>query len=267
MSLLALKDISLTYDGAKGSTFALSDVCLDVSGGESIAIIGPSGCGKSSLLRIACGLLQPTSGSVEFLGKEVTEPNPECGLILQDFGLLPWKSVLANAAIGLKVRGVPRSERRDRAMAALEMVDLASFANSYPDELSGGMKQRLAIARTLAIDVKLLLMDEPLSALDALLRERMQEMIIDLWKRTGYAQVIVTHSIDEAVLLGQRIVVMSKRPGHILHVIQNPEAASEGYRTTPAFHGLVDSIRVLLLDDVNEDVSMGTDVEEGDAHE
>ncbi len=250
MEYLQFKDVALTYERESAAVAALGSLDLSVGPGESLAIIGPSGCGKSSLLRMACGLLRPTSGEVLLEGAPLLAPRRDTALILQDFGLLPWATVGANAELGLKVRGVARAERRERAQEALALVGLADFAKAYPSELSGGMQQRLALARALALDVRLLLMDEPLSALDALLRERIQDLLRDLWRREGYAQVLVTHSIEEAVFLGQRIAIMSARPGRVVRTIRNPEAGQDGYRLAEAFHRRCDEVRELLAQEV-----------------
>lgn len=242
MKTLRFENVSLSYDGL----LALDGLDLEVEGGQSVAIIGPSGCGKSSSLSLAAGLARPTSGSVEIDGVPVDGPREATGLILQGFGLLPWKTVRKNAELGLKVRGVGAAQRSQRAQHALELVGLAPFADSYPSELSGGMRQRLALARSIALDVDLLLMDEPLSALDALLREQMQETLLSLWREQGYAQVLVTHSIDEAVYLGQVIYVMTPRPGRVVARVENPLAGREGYRTMSAFHEKANELRTLL---------------------
>lgn len=250
MQHLSFQNVSLVYERASSRVAALRDLNLTVTTGESVVLIGPSGCGKSSLLRMACGLLQPTSGSVELDNAPLLAPRRDTALILQDFGLLPWASVLANAELGLKVRGVDRAERRERALEALALVGLQGFAHAYPNELSGGMQQRLALARALALDVRLLLMDEPLSALDALLREHIQDLLLELWQREGYAQLLVTHSIEEAVFLGQRIVIMSARPGHVVATIENSEAGDPGYRLAHTFHARCDEVREVLRTEV-----------------
>ncbi len=229
-----------------GALLALSGLSFAVEAGQSVAVIGPSGCGKSSTLQLAAGLAAASSGHVEVDGAPVTAPRKKTALILQDFGLLPWKTARKNVELGLKLRGVAAGERRERADAALADVGLSDFADSYPDALSGGMRQRLALARSLALDADLLLMDEPLSALDALLREQMQELLLGLWRHRGYAQVLVTHSIDEAVFLGQRVFVMSGRPGHIVAALDNPEAGGEGWRESRAFFERARELRALL---------------------
>lgn len=246
MGAISFSNVKLSYGRGDSSVCALDGLTLDVEAGTSVAVIGPSGCGKSSMLSIASGLVRPDSGSVSVCGNPVSGPQKECALILQDFGLLPWKNVLENAALGLKLRHVGRQERNAAAQEALRKVELTGFESSYPSQLSGGMKQRLAMARALAMDASVLLMDEPLSALDALLRERLQDAILNLWKDGGYTQIIVTHSIDEAVFLGQRIVVMSPRPGRIVGCVDNPEVGECAYRSSSLFHVRTNEVREIL---------------------
>ena len=230
----------------QGSLRAVENLNLDIASGESIAIIGPSGCGKSTSLRLAAGLAKPTSGSVAIDGKTIEGPRQATALILQDFGLLPWKDVYHNAELGLKIHKVAAAERRTRTEKALEQVGLSAFEKSYPSELSGGMQQRLALARAIAMDVDLLLMDEPLSALDALLREDLQDVLLQLWLKDHYTQVLVTHSIEEAVYLGQRIVVMAPRPGRVVNIIENPQMGRADYRNDPAFFERCGEVRRAL---------------------
>lgn len=225
---------------------ALDGLSLELGAGEAVSIIGPSGCGKSTLLRLAAGLMQPSAGAVSLNGKELEGPRTDTALILQDYGLLPWKSVFANAELGLKVAHVAAPERRKRTQEALKKVGLAGFEKSYPAELSGGMQQRLALARALAMDVNLLLMDEPLSALDALMREELQDTLLDLWKSSQHSQILVTHSIEEAVFLGQRIVVMAPRPGRVIGVVDNPEMGARSYRSDDLFFARCKAVRALL---------------------
>ena len=233
---LELRGVGQRYRGAQGDTLALDGVDLRVAAGESVALLGPSGCGKSTALLAACGLQKPTCGEVLVDGEPLRRPRRETALILQDFGLLPWKTVEQNAALGLQVQRMPRAERRMRARDALRQVGLEQFARAYPAQLSGGMRQRLAMARALACDIDLLLMDEPLSALDALLREEMQDMLKRCQRQEGYAQVLVTHSIEEAVFLGERIVVMTPRPGRVAFVLDNAEMVAPDWRDAPLFH-------------------------------
>lgn len=247
MRELSFTDVSHSYVAVDGGvTRALDGLSLTVASGQSVAVIGPSGCGKSSMLQMAAGLLVPSEGTVAYDGAPLEGPRRETALILQDFGLLPWKTVIGNAELGLKVRKVPKAERRDRARDALRLVGLEGFEDKYPGELSGGMRQRLALARSLALDVDTLLMDEPLSALDALLREQLQETLLSLWRKEGYAQVLVTHSIEEAVYLGQRVYVLSPRPGRVVGVVENPGMGSDGFRGSDEYASLVNEVRELL---------------------
>ena len=244
---LKFNDVTVDYQGTSGEIVrALDGLTLEVESGEPLAIIGPSGCGKSTLLRLACGLQMPTSGQVLVDGSPLSAPPKGAALILQDFGLLPWKTVYANAELGLKIAKVPAVERKARVGAALERVGLSAFAKSYPSELSGGMQQRLALARAIAMDVSMLLMDEPLSALDALLREELQDTLLELWNQAGYTQVLVTHSIEEAVLLGRRIVVMAPRPSRVVAIIDNPGMGSTAYRDKQEFLDCCTQVRAAL---------------------
>ena len=247
MAVLEFDSVSMVYEGSDRAVRALDALSLAVAEGEPLAVIGPSGCGKSTLLLLAAGLLRATSGRVLVAGAPVAGPRRETALILQDFGLLPWKTVEHNAALGLTVRGVTRVEAQQRVGAALERVGLAEFARSYPGELSGGMRQRLALARAVALDADLLLMDEPLSALDALKREDLQEVLLELWQRRGHTQVLVTHSIEEAVFLGRRVVVMSPRPGRVAAVVDNPGMGGGGYRSSETFYRVATTLRELLV--------------------
>jgi len=252
---LAFDKVSLTYEGSDRTVRALDTLELTVAAGEPVAVIGPSGCGKSTMLLLAAGLLAPSAGAVrvgggaDADGEPLAGPRRETALILQDFGLLPWKTVEANAGLGLEVRGVPADERRRRSAEALERVGLGEFAHAYPAELSGGMRQRLALARAVALDADLLLMDEPLSALDALKREDLQDVLLELWQRRGHTQVLVTHSIEEAVFLGRRVVVMTPRPGRVAAIVDNPEMGEAGYRNSELYHERCVRLRRVLSEE------------------
>ena len=232
---IEFRNVGLTYGKGSEALEALRDVTLTVKPGESIALIGPSGCGKSTTLHLLAGLLAPTEGGVLVDGEPVSSPRRTTAFIQQDLGLFPWKTVLQNAVVGLRVRKVPKSEAAERARSALARVGLADFERAYPKELSGGMRQRLALARALAMEADLLLMDEPLSAIDALLRESLQDDLLSLWKERGHTQMLVTHSIEEAVYLGQRIVVFSNRPATAVAEIVNPQVGSPSFRSSAAF--------------------------------
>ncbi len=240
-------DVTKTYKGKAGEITALDGLSFDVLSGESVALIGPSGCGKSTALLLASGLLLADGGEVRINCEHIGKPRLKTGLILQDYGLLPWKTVFENAALGLRIRKYPRKQRTERTDQILERVGLSDFAQSYPRELSGGMRQRLALARVLTLDVDLMLMDEPLSALDLELREGLQDLLVELWQSRCYTQVIVTHSIDEAVYLGPRILVMSPRPGRVVAEIQNPLAGNQGYRSSTEFFIKTTEVRAALL--------------------
>jgi NitT/TauT family transport system ATP-binding protein len=188
--------------------------------GEFITIIGPSGCGKSTLLHIMGGFIPAEAGRIEVYGRQVQGPGPDRGMMFQEFSLFPWKTVAGNIAWGLEVQGRPKAAIQETVARYLEMTGLAEFRNHYPAELSGGMKQRAALARVLAFDPKVLLMDEPFGALDAQTRETMQEELTRLWERTGKTIVFVTHDIEEAVYLGDRVVVLTARPGRIREEIR-----------------------------------------------
>ncbi len=246
MASLAFDNVGVIYEGSDRQVRALDHISLSIAEGEPIAVIGPSGCGKSTMLLLAAGLLSPTAGQVLVDGVEPTGPRIQTALILQDLGLLPWKTDADNASLGLRVRHVDRAEERRRAGQALERVGLADFAAAYPGELSGGMRQRLALARALALDADLLLMDEPLSALDALTREDLQDVLLDLWRSRTHTQVLVTHSIDEAVFLGRRVVVLTQRPGRIAAIVDNPEMGTPNHRATDAFFRRAERLRELL---------------------
>jgi NitT/TauT family transport system ATP-binding protein len=199
------------------------------------------------MLNIIAGLREPSSGQVLVHNELITKPRKKTSLILQDYGLLPWKTVLDNAALGLLVQRMPKKLAQEKALDALQTVKIAEFAHAYPRELSGGMRQRLAMARAIALDTDIMLMDEPLSALDALTREELQNVLLGLWKAEKYAQVLVTHSIEEAVLLGRRIVLMTSRPGRIWQIIDNPDMGSADYRESPEFHEKSTNLRHLLI--------------------
>ena len=239
-------NVTLAYGEGAEALVAVRDVSFEASAGRAMAIIGPSGCGKSTLLHMAAGLLAPTAGTVEVGGQQLCAPRQETALIPQDLGLFPWKTVIANAELGLRLHDVAKPIARERAMAALEDVGLAGFERAYPKELSGGMRQRLALARALAMDADVLLMDEPLSAIDALLRESLQDMLLELWQRRGHTQLLVTHSIEEAVYLGQTVLVMSERPGTVKACVENPGMGTADWRGSDAFAAKCREVRAAL---------------------
>lgn len=220
MSTIVAEGVRKVYPNRRrGDVLAIDRVDLAASGGEFVSLLGPSGCGKSTFLYIVGGFVDATGGHVEVDGRPVTGPGPDRGIVFQEFALFPWKTVLGNVMHGLRVGGLARTEARERAMAQLAAVGLAGMEDLYPKELSGGMKQRVAIARTLALDPEVLLMDEPFGALDAQTRAVMQDELLGLWERTGTTVLFVTHSVEEAILLSDRIVVLSPRPARVLEVL------------------------------------------------
>ncbi|CAM3815095.1 ABC transporter ATP-binding protein [Bordetella tumulicola] len=194
---------------------ALQEVSLDVRAGEFVCLIGPSGCGKTTLLHLLAGFLQPTEGKVRFNDQTVREPGPERGVVFQEYALFPWMTARQNVEFGLRAQAVPTTQRRNRALLALTRVGLEAAADRYPHELSGGMRQRIAVARSLVVEPKVLLMDEPFAAVDAMTRSTLQKDLLRLWQETGVSVLFVTHNIDEAIFLAQRVVVMAPHPGTI----------------------------------------------------
>ena len=241
---------------ARGTTVtALDGIDLDVRDGEFLVVVGPSGCGKSTLLDLVGGLATPTSGRILVDGREITGPGLDRGVVFQQYALLPWRTAQGNVEFGLEAKNVPRRERAARAREYLDLVGLSSFHDRYPHELSGGMKQRVAIARSLAFDPQVLLMDEPFAALDAQTREGLQDELLRIWERTGKTVVFITHGIEEAVYLGQRVAVMTSRPGRIKQVVDVPltaRSATEDLRSDPEFARYRHEIWSLLRDEVDK---------------
>ena len=208
--------------GTERAHEALKDIDLQVRDGEFVVLLGPSGCGKSTLLYLIAGLEDATAGEITFFGEKVTGPSSDRSLIFQETSLFPWLTVWENVAFGLSIQGAPKDERREAAIAALREVGLSAALDKRPDELSGGMRQRVAVARALAMRPKVLLMDEPFAALDVQTRQKMQDFLQDVWRDSGASVLFVTHHIDEAVTLSDRIVVFTSRPGRIKTVVENP---------------------------------------------
>ncbi|HEY1104800.1 MAG TPA: ABC transporter ATP-binding protein [Agromyces sp.] len=233
--LISVRDLSVTYDVARTGKrlVAIEGVDLDVHEGEFVTVLGPSGCGKTTFMNVVAGLVKPTTGTVLVDGAPVTGPGPDRAVVFQDYALLPWRTVFDNVKFGLEMqkglKGVSRygagaptrqAEWRDRLQEAIEMVGLTGFESSYPRELSGGMQQRVGLARAFVAEPRILLMDEPLGAVDALTREVMRDEIDKLIQKTGKTVLFITHSIEEAILLGDRIVVFKSHPGAIKEVIE-----------------------------------------------
>ncbi|MBR8184202.1 ABC transporter ATP-binding protein [Burkholderia ambifaria] len=227
-----------------GALKVLQSVNLDVARGEFLVLLGASGCGKSTMLNMISGFEQPTAGRVLVNGRVVKDVEPACGMVFQQYALFPWKTVSENVEFGLKMRGIGRAERRDTARTFIEAVGLKGFEASYPSALSGGMKQRVSIARVLANDPDVMLFDEPFAALDAMTRQVLQEQLLSIYERSGKTIVFITHSIDEALMLSTRIIVMGAKPGRIVQDIKNdlPLPRTAEVQLSPAYLDLKKSI-------------------------
>jgi NitT/TauT family transport system ATP-binding protein len=259
--MIEVRELTFTYPN--GSTI-FDSFSWCVRRGEAWAIIGPSGCGKSTLLYLLAGLRRPTAGQVLIDGQPLARPRPRTGLILQDYGLLPWATVRQNAALGLQIRAfygpdgvhTPADERLDdrqgRVAYWLRRLGIDHVAEQYPHQISGGQRQRAAIARTLALRPDLLLMDEPFGALDALTREDLQNLTLELRAEQQLTTIIVTHNIDEAVFMGERILVLGQPPNREAVVVHNPQAGSAGYRQQEAFFARCNELRGLMGEDAHE---------------
>ncbi|MEO9781240.1 MAG: ABC transporter ATP-binding protein [Sedimentitalea sp.] len=216
MNGLQLQDVSMRFDLPNGSHVqALKNVSFDLKAGELLSVLGPSGCGKTTLLNIVAGFLAPTSGKIVLNGHTISGPDAERGMVFQKGALFEWMSVRENVAFGPRMKGAPKAETAETVDHLLDVVGLGDFKEKAIYELSGGMQQRVALARCLANDPDVILMDEPLGALDALTREKMQALVLKLWKETGKTIILITHSVEEALLLGERLIVMAPRPGRI----------------------------------------------------
>ncbi|MDX6428239.1 MAG: NitT/TauT family transport system ATP-binding protein [Streptosporangiaceae bacterium] len=220
MTKISVQHIRKTFKIRGGTELgALDDINLDISEGEFLVVVGPSGSGKSTLLDLLGGLSRPTSGRILLDGAEVTGPGLDRGIVFQQYALFPWRTAQRNVEFGLEAKGLPRRGRAELGRHYLDLVGLTGFEDRYPHELSGGMKQRVAIARSLAYDPDVLLMDEPFAALDAQTRESLQEELLRIWEKTGKTIVFITHAIDEAVYLGQRVAVLTSRPGRVKEIV------------------------------------------------
>lgn len=244
--MIKIRNMAVRYKNFNGSLLALDGVNLRIKKGETCAIIGPSGCGKTTLLFVLAGLIPFYSGQV-LLNREPIKPKrKKTALILQDYGLLPWKNVWDNVSLGLSIRKFSPADQVRKVTSILKRLDLLSFKNYYPAQLSGGMRQRVAIARALTLEPDLLLMDESFSALDAVTREELQELLLSIWQGKKATILLVTHSIEEAVYLGQRIVIFSSAPGSITSNISNPYFGDPQLKRRPEFYHICNKVRSLL---------------------
>ncbi len=234
---ISFQNVSKNFQLAGESFVALENLNLDIADGEFITVVGPSGCGKSTAMNIAAGLAQPSAGQVTVDNVAVTGPGPERGVIFQQYALFPWLTVRENVEFGLKIAGYPGAKRREIADHFIALVGLKDFAGSLPKTLSGGMKQRCAIARAYAVNPKILLMDEPFGALDALTRVQLQDQLLETWSQERRTVMFITHDVDEAVYLASRVVVMAARPGRLHKIIpvELPYPRTEEIRLSPEF--------------------------------
>ncbi len=246
MPALEVKNISKTFVEDKVKVKALDDVSFIVEDEEFVCLVGPSGCGKSTMLRIIAGLEKADSGDVIFQGKPITGPSPKISMVFQLFGLLPWKTAIENVEVPLEVLGMPKKDRVAAGMEYLKMVELEGFENTYPHDLSGGMKQRVGIARALALKPEILLMDEPFSSLDELTAKTLRDLVLEIWRRKGEppnSMVMVSHNVEEAVYMADRVIVMSPRPGRVVGEvkIEIPRPRFE-HRREPVYFRFVDEV-------------------------
>jgi NitT/TauT family transport system ATP-binding protein len=251
---LQLRDLSKRFDGKGSGTLALDSIDLHVEPGEFVCLVGASGCGKSTLLSIIAGLTDATSGEVLLDGAPVEGPGPDRGLVFQSYTLYPWRDVSQNIAFGLELAGMSRDEIKQRVERYLEVMKLTQWAHARPSQLSGGMRQRVAIARSLATEPEVLLLDEPFGALDANTRSVMHEFLLQVWRETGTTVLMVTHDVEEAIFLAQRIYVLSSHPGRVKREIVVPfgDERNDAIRRDERFLDLRDEIRGLLLAEVVE---------------
>lgn len=237
---LKIDNVVKEYDGRNGKVIALNGVNLDIKENEFVCVVGPSGCGKSTLLNIIAGLLDPSSGAAYLDGKKIEGTGVERGVVFQQYALFPWRTVLKNVMFPLEMKKTSKAEARQIAMKYIKAVGLEGFEQSYPKELSGGMKQRVAIARAYAADPEVLLLDEPFGALDAQTRVQLQSELLETWEKERKTCFFITHDVDEAIILAQRVIIMSARPGRIKRIVEIdiPYPRTQATKTDPRFLAL-----------------------------
>ena len=254
MARIDVRDLTKTFRAIKGETVeALSDLSFAVGENEFVSIVGPSGCGKSTLLYIIAGFIAPTRGEVLIDHRTVREPGPDRGIVFQEYALFPWRTVQDNIKYGLEEKGIPRGEADQIVLKYLRLMGLEGFQHKYPKELSGGMKQRVALARTLAYDPGVLLMDEPFGALDAQTRELQQDELLAIWREKRKTVLFVTHSVEEAVYLSERVVIMTARPGRIKSIVEialDRSRSREDIVTSPEFSRLRNQVWLEVREEV-----------------
>jgi NitT/TauT family transport system ATP-binding protein len=252
-TILSAEHVTRTFSIGRGPDLvAVHDFSLQVAEGEFVCLLGASGCGKTTMLNMFAGFIQPTSGSVKLRGEPITRIEPRCGVVFQSYALFPWKTVQGNVEFGLRMQRVPAEERRARAARFIELVKLQGFERHYPAELSGGMQQRVTLARILAADPEVLLMDEPFAALDAMTRQEMQEELLHIQEASRKTVLFITHSIDEALILADRVVVMSARPGRVKSILVNtlPRPRHVSIQLSPDYAALKAEIWALVESEV-----------------
>jgi NitT/TauT family transport system ATP-binding protein len=253
MPILAARNVTKTFTTGKDQELvAVDNLSLEIREGELICLLGASGCGKTTILNMFAGFTQPTAGDVLLRGQPIVGIEPRCGMVFQSYALFPWKTVRGNVEFGMRMKGVSRAERTERAAAFIDMVSLRGFEDHYPAELSGGMQQRVTIARLLAADPEVLLMDEPFAALDAMTRQVMQEELLKIHEQSRKTIVFITHSIDEALILSSRLFVMSARPGRIKAIIPNtlPTPRHISVQFSPEYGALKSTVWDLIESEV-----------------
>ena len=245
---ISVKSVNKIFASAEREVVALKDIQLDIPQGQFVCLLGPSGCGKSTLLNAIAGFSLPSSGSITADGKTVTGPGPDRGMVFQEYALFPWMTVEKNIAFGLEIKGTPAAQINDTVATLLAKLGLTDFRNRYPKDLSGGMRQRVAIARILALDSPIMLMDEPFGALDALTRRNLQDELLRIWAELGKTVIFVTHSIEEAIYLADRIVVMTYRPGTVKRdlLVELPRLRDP---SSPAFNTLKRELGQLVMEE------------------
>lgn len=239
----------MTYEAGGASYTALSDISLELSAGETCAIIGPSGCGKSTLLKILAGIITNFDGTVEINGQPVMPKQQIIGFIPQNYGLLPWKNVYENICLGVKIKHQKHSEQEEHLASMVQLLGLGGLEYRFPGELSGGQQQRVALARAFLLKPDLLLMDEPFSALDAMTREEIQNVFLSVWRKHSVSTILVTHHMEEAVYLGRKIVILSAAPGKISKIVDNPLFGVDGVRDHKDFFQLCVELRKMIKED------------------
>jgi len=248
--MIQIKDLTVTYEAVQeGNQYALENINLELALGETCVIIGPSGCGKSTLLKVLAGIITKFTGQVTISGEPIRPKQQRIGFIPQNYGLLPWKNVDENIRLGVKIKNKKDAEDKEAISALIEQLGLKGLEGRYPGELSGGQQQRVSLARAFLLKPDILLMDEPFSALDAITREEIQHVFLDAWKTHSVSTIIVTHYVEEAVYLGQKIVIMSSLPGRISQIIENPLFGVDDIRNHQDFFKLCLTLRKIIKED------------------